>query len=172
MIHRFWQFLLCIVISVFLNNCGFHPMYQYQKHDDTSIVKLLAAIKISSIANRTGQILYNNLRDRLNPSGPPRYPLYQLDVTLESDEDEVGFTRDETATRVNYTLTALYTLKNIQTNQILTKGRVQSFTNYNYLTSAFASASSAKEAYRRGAIELSETIRNRLAAFLSETTKP
>ena len=44
----------------------------------------LAAIRIEPIADRSGQVLYNALRDGLNPLGRPSSPDYRLRIALDN----------------------------------------------------------------------------------------
>jgi len=45
-------------------------------------------IHIEAIPDRTGQQMYNMLRERLNPYGKPEQPKYALSVALTGDARE------------------------------------------------------------------------------------
>src|SRR5262249_27474351 len=132
-----------------------------------TIQSQLEAIKVIPSADRIGQLLFNNLRDKLNPRGTPAEPRYVLTVSLAESEQELLLRQDETATRINLTVTANYRLKVAAGETELTAGSARARTAYNILdVNVYYSTRTAQDSARaRAAEELAEDIRERLAVY-------
>ena len=65
-VRRLW---LSGMLLLALAACGFQPLYGQRSVSGGSISQEFSTIRIMPIAERTGQMLYNELRDRLNPRG-------------------------------------------------------------------------------------------------------
>jgi LPS-assembly lipoprotein len=155
--------------------CGFQPLYGQRSVSGGPITQEFAAIRIVPIAERTGQMLYNELRDRLNPTGKPADPRYILQVDLVETREELAYRGDETATRANLHLTAHYQLRRAvsqSTNsagndEVVTEGEARITTSYDILESQYATLVSIDDARARSVRVLSDDIRARLATALS-----
>lgn len=145
--------------------CGFQPLYA--ERDGASAADQLASIRIEPLRDRSGQLLYNALRDGLNPLGRPASPDYRLQVELDEDREELAFQTDETATRVNVTLTAAFALYAVDAKEPVFRGVSRTTTAYNVLTSPYATLTSSEDARARALDDLAREIRARLAVFLS-----
>src|SRR3990170_2516398 len=138
--------------------CGFHPLYG--GGEGVGAVRTeLAAIRIRPIADRTGQLLYDELRDRLNPGGQPAAPRYVLAVELQEASESLALRGDQTATRTNLTLNASYTLTDAATDAVVTRGKSRSTISFDILRSEFATLASASDARARGVGDLADDIR-------------
>ena len=93
---------LCMLVAA----CGFEPLYARRAGGST--YDQLSAVYIEPIEDRTGQLLYNALRDRMNPEGAPQRPAYRLSVKLDEARSELATRSDEFATRADVTVTAVY----------------------------------------------------------------
>ena len=158
---------LLIGFSLALSACGFTPLYGDVDSQAMSSVDRMAAIQISPLPDRTGQQMHNLLRDRLNPIGQPREPIYALSLRISESRTELGIRKDETATRANLNLTVQFILKSIQTGQSLYSGQVISVSSYNILTSPFATVFSEADARARALRENADSIRNRLGIYFA-----
>lgn len=158
-----------------LGGCGFEPLYG-RREDGGSAAAELAAIRIAPIADRTGQLLYNELRDRLNPRGKPATPLYILRVTLVETREELAFRGDETATRANLLLTANYVLQRAASQGgsgeevTVAKGESRVTASYDILESQYATLVSIDDARGRAVQVLGDDIQARLAVVLSRAS--
>ena len=121
------------------------------------------------LVDRTGQLLYNKLRDRLNPRGKPGDPVYLLQIALQERQERLLVEKDETASRVNLILRADYQLKHIDTGAVLDSGVSQTVISYDVLGSEvqFATLSSEADVRDRATEQLSEDISTRLAIYFS-----
>lgn len=113
--------------------------------------------------------MHNLLRDRLNPSGQPSAPKYQLELRLTESIRELAFESDETATRADLSITANYRLRRVDTQKILHTGQSRSISSYNILERQFASTISESDARSRTLRDIADDIRIRLGAYFSST---
>ena len=160
-------FCLLLGAVVALPACGFKPLYGRSETQALSPVDHLAAIRIAPLADRIGQQMHNLLRDRLNPYGQPRDPVYRLDVAISEARQELGIRKDETATRANLILSASFTLRELESDRVLLQGRTSSVNSFNILTNQFATGFSESNARGRALRELSDNIRVRLGIYFS-----
>jgi LPS-assembly lipoprotein len=154
-------------LALALSACGFRPLYGGAEGQAMSPVDHMAAIRISPLPDRIGQQMHNLLRDRLNPTGQPREPVYSLGIRLAESRSELGIRKDETATRANLNLSAEFTLSAAQTGDLLYDGHVKSVSSFNILTSPFATGFSEADARKRALRELADGIRTHLGIYFS-----
>lgn len=156
-----------------LSACGFTPLYGQHGATGGSATAELAAIRIVPIADRTGQLLYNELRDRLNPRGKPANPRYILTIALQETKEELAFRGDETATRANLEIIATYELRRAVSesepgnDEVVTDGQARITTAYDILESQYATIISIDDARARSVRALGDDIQARLAVALS-----
>ena len=146
-----------------LSACGFEPLYGNREQPGDAVFNDFHQIKIATIPERSGQMLRNELLDRLNYRGEPTQPLYELKVDLSETEREVLVRQDEVATAVDLTLLAKYRLLDRKDGKELAGGAVRSIVRYNVLASPYATLNSAEDARRRAARQIAEDTRARLA---------
>jgi LPS-assembly lipoprotein len=154
-----------LVAVPLLASCGFEPLYA--ERGDVAATDQLAAVRIEPLPDRSGQVLYNALRDGLNPLGRPASPDYVLRIQLEEISEELALRTDETATRVNLTLTASFALLPIEGKEPVFEGVSRTTTAYNVLASPYATLTSSEDARARALGDLAREIRQRLAIFLT-----
>lgn len=158
-----------------VGGCGFEPLYG-RRDGGGSAADQLASIRIVPIADRTGQLLYNELRDRLNPRGKPASPQYILKVALVETREELAFRGDETATRANLLLTAKFVLQRAVSQGgsgeevVVTQGESRVTTSYDILESQYATLVSIDDARGRAVQVLGDDIQARLAVALTRLT--
>jgi LPS-assembly lipoprotein len=148
---------------VVLAGCGFEPLYAKRTGN---AVAALGGVAVAPIADRTGQKLRNLLAVKLNPRGAPARPAYRLAVRLFESRQELGLRKDETATRANLTLRAVFSLRRASDGVQVYNSAASSTNSYNILQSEFATLSAANDARTRAVRDLSEEIKIRLALFL------
>lgn len=144
--------------------CGFRPLHQ--KPDNAAVTEL-ETVEIDPIADRTGQILRNDLLSRITPKGVPKSPRYVLKIKLQESTRDLAIRRDEVATRANLTFSANYILLSNADRKPVAKGVVRSTVSYNILDEEFATISSQANARQRGVKQLSEEFHKRLSILLS-----
>jgi LPS-assembly lipoprotein len=149
-----------------LSGCGYQPLYGTT--DKGSTVDDLALVNVKVIRDRSGQELHNYLRDELNPYGRPGVAAhYDLEVDLTEGREALAIRTDETATRYNLNQTASFRLRDLDTQRIVLTGTSKAAVSYNVLRNDFTNIVSEDNARRRGAQEIADDIRTRLAAYLN-----
>ncbi len=147
-----------------LAGCGFRPLYA--PDDRVDQVQQLASIRVPPIADRRGQLLRNELLDRLTPRGAPAAPAYTLDVRLQERTEDLAVQRDDTATRANLIMTVQFKLTELASDRVVIDGDSESFNSYNISEFEFATLSAETDARRRAARELAQDIATRVALVL------
>lgn len=151
-----------LVVAALLSACGFRPLYGQRAAGEVSAD--LSQVRIDLISDRSGQILHNYLRDRMNPGGQPADPTHRLSVTLTEDFDTLGIRKDETATRANFRASASYQLIELgDLNETVMDDRTQTITSYNIVESEFATISARDDARERALRLLADKIAAQVA---------
>jgi LPS-assembly lipoprotein len=158
--------VLALGFATTLAGCGFEPLYG-NHGADANINAELAQVRVAPIANRTGQMLYNRLRDRLNPRGRPAEPRYVLEITILERGEELLLEPNETASRTSLELTALFQLREIESGATALKGQSRSTISYDIQNSQYATISSEQDVRDRATKQLSDDISTRLALYFS-----
>ncbi|MGE0154469.1 MAG: LPS assembly lipoprotein LptE [Reyranellaceae bacterium] len=159
---------LALFLVLPLAACGFEPLYGNRQQAGDAVFNDFHQIKVATIPERRGQMLRNELLDRLNYRGEPAQPLYELKIALREEEREVLVRSDEVATAVDMTLTANYQLVDRTTGGVLTSAAPKAIMRYNVLASPYATLSSAEDARRRAAKQLADDIRARLGVYFTK----
>lgn len=150
--------------------CGFQPLYAPPPPPDTGATAeagaaALARVRIDRIPNRSGQLVYDELRDRLNPQGEPLAPAYRLQVTTATSSEGIALQRDSFATRVNLRMTGNWRLIDVADGEILSRGQVRSVAGYDSGAAPFATRVAREVAQARAAREIGTEIAARLALY-------
>lgn len=163
--------LIAVVVVTGVGACGFRPMYAPRPAADP-VTADLSSIEVARIPDRPGQILRNQLRDRLNPAGLTTPARYTLQVALRESIRELAVERSGLATRGNLTMIAEYSLIDDTTGQVLFNGSSRTQASYNILagqpTSQFSSLTAQQDARNRALTELAGAIPIRLGGFFEK----
>jgi LPS-assembly lipoprotein len=159
--------LLAVTLALPLAACGFEPLYGNRQQSGDATFNDFHQIKVATIPERSGQMLRNELLDRLNYRGEPSQPRYELKVSLREERREVLVRADEVATAVDLTINAKYELVDRANGAVLSTATPRAIMRYNVLASPYATLSSAEDARRRAAKQLAEDIRARLAVYFT-----
>lgn len=158
--------LLSATLSV--ASCGYRPLYGELDDKGTSVVNDMAAVQIRPIRNRNGQILHNELLDRLNPQGAPANADYLLEATLREQRIWTAIRKDDTATRANLQMNCDYNLRDAKTGEVILRSRSFAAISFNVQSSEYATIMSENDARRRGAVLIADDIKLRLAAHFNQ----
>jgi len=160
------KLLTSVLLLLMVGACGFQPLYG-RTGDNAKVQAQLSQTYVLPIEGRTGQILRNNLLDRVTPAGIPATAAYQLQVVLKSKSAGVAIDSDSSTNRINLTLRARYTLFDRTGKTVFYNGVAQSISAYNVVDSDFANLSAEKNAEKRSAIVLAEEIHRQLSVYFS-----
>jgi LPS-assembly lipoprotein len=159
-----FKVLIALFVVSALPACGFEPLYGRNAATNTSAE--MAAIRILPIKDRIGQKTHNHLLDLVTPHGRPARPEYILKVELTESFSNIAVSKESFATRVNYHLTARFSLQDSRTNKSVFNGNDRTITSYNVLTSNFATQVAEDDARSRAARQVALGIQTQLASFL------
>jgi len=159
-------FALVLSTLLMLSACGFHSVYG--THDTgTSTAVALNNIAIDNIPNRNGQILRNDLIDRMYGKNRSSQPQYRLKISVTYSEEDLGILANATATRSLLNMSGDYSLTDAQGEEIL-KGTAHSVASFDKLDQIYATVAARQDAYDRTLHEVSEQIVNRLSLYFSK----
>ncbi len=158
------------IVTLFLlmsvSACGFQPLYG-QAPQNKEVSQKLAATYVMPIEGRDGQIVRNELLDRVNPKGIPARASYRLEIKLRSQKQRLAIDQDDSTNRFNLTLTAKYSILSADGRETIHKGSAQSIASYNVIASDFANLSAQKNAEKRTALVLAEKIHRQISVYYS-----
>src|SRR5450432_2732004 len=141
---------LALLSLLALSACGWQPLYGKVNTADGAVggnaAPQLAAVHILPIADRTGQNLYNALRDRMNPAGSPAEPRYDLVIHLQEHTEQLLILQDQTASRTKLTLNATFQLYQRGNPKPVLQGTSRITTSYDLLNDEFATIQSTNDA--------------------------
>ena len=167
--RRLRIFALTAAMALTAAGCGFQPI-----HGERSIASgaALATVDIGLIADRTGQMLRNQLMQQMHPRGATVPARFALAVTLNESLQDLAIRKDETATRANLILTAAFVMTENSSGAVVFRGVERSVTSYNILSNEFATLSAERDARSRGAEQLADHITTRVALYFNRTKRP
>ncbi len=163
--HRRRMIGLLAVLPLIFAGCGFQPLYGTKATRDQTTAEL-SRINISPIPDRIGQLVYNNLVDRMHTKGTNRSSRYHLKVSLSLSSEGIAVTSDDVVTRSNLTLTASFEIFETASQKVLFSGQTFAIAAYNVGDSEFANLSALRDARVRTAREVSEEIKNQVVYFV------
>lgn len=151
--------------SLVLAACGFRPLYGERAGGSAAVD--LASVQISAIDDRLGQILRNDLIERLSPLGEPTSPRYGLRASLSESSAALAIQQDTTITRYDQRISVSFLLVELTTGVVIFRGQSRAIGGYDAVRSDFATLTAQQDAARRTVREVAEDIRAQLAAFFA-----
>ena len=161
--------LALLLVGGAVSGCGFQPLYAKNPSESTVYNQGFPQVDIGLIPDRLGQILRNELLDRINPRGVAATPTYRLEVAAQERRSDIVILRDSTATFAKFIVEANWRLVDLKTNEVVTKGKNQRTSSFTISSSEYAILQAEKDARQRAATELAEDIRLRLALYFDRT---
>ena len=158
--------LACAIPLILFTNCGFQPLYgtpSGQKRAGT--VADMSYVAAATIPDRSGQLVRNQLLDRLHPLGAAKRPLFRLQVKLDESREGVAFEQDDSATRFNLRLSAQFELIDTRKGVSLLKGHTRAIAAYNVVRSDYANLISQRDALQRAADSLADSIQRQIVIY-------
>jgi len=160
--------LALLFFALSFTACGFRPIYGTHGADSGSPVAMdLNNIAIGNIPDRDGQMLRNDLIDRMYGKNRPQKPAYKLNITIRSSEQDLGILANATATRCLLDMYGDYSLAD-SSGKVVVKGTAHSVVSFDKLDQMYGTVASRQDAHERTLHEISEQIVNRLSLYFSE----
>lgn len=124
--------------AVLLSGCGFRPLYAPSGGAPSVAQAELAAIYVSLLPDRSGQLMRQALQQRFEGSGTGVAKRYECDVLLVLLPEATGIQRDNSTTRLRLIGTASWTLRDLSVERaIVANGTARSVDGYNVLNQQF-----------------------------------
>ncbi|MGA3398002.1 MAG: LPS assembly lipoprotein LptE [Acetobacteraceae bacterium] len=160
--------LLTLGSTGVLAGCGFQPVYMPTAAGRAGPAQReLAAININLIPDRPGQLLRQDLQERLASDSGETPQRYDLAVTFSISGEGIGVEPDNAATRIRLIGNAHWTLKARDPAQTqVTSGSARAMDAFNVLDQQyFAADIDNEQVQRRLASALADQIAMQLAVF-------
>lgn len=159
----FVSLLVCTVIFM-LAACGFEPLYG----KGGQVRSQFRDVEIAIIPDREGQVLRNELIDRIHTSPAAANPRYQL-VVSPINEVRRKFDIQETSdtTRTQLQLQTSMRLIDRLENKLVIRRALESFASYNVLESLYATRVSREDARKNALNDLARQIERQLALYFT-----
>lgn len=160
--------LLTLGSAGLLTGCGFQPVYMRTASGRAGPAQReLAAINVNLIPDRPGQLLRQDLQERLAADADGTEHRYDLAVTFSVSGEGIGVQPDNTATRLRLIGTAHWTLKARDPAQTqVTSGSARAMDAFNVLDQQyFAADIDNEQVQRRLASAVADQIAMQLAVF-------
>ncbi len=172
------KFPIFLGVSVLLlSGCGFQPVYGTHRAAPSvagaipsqipsqTTARALSQIDIAIIPDRAGQMLRNDLIDRLYRGGYPANPVATLHIRkLEERKTELDLTKSSEATRAQLRISTKMKLID-SAGQILLDRDLSTITSYNVLGSEFATRVSEEDARQNAIHDLARQVELNLSLY-------
>jgi LPS-assembly lipoprotein len=159
-------------VSLGISGCGIHPLYGPTASGE-NLSEVMKSVDVATIPSRPGLRLRNELIFGTTGGGAAAAPVYRLDVALRESTRNMLVTQQGLSTGQVVELDAEYRLVRIKDNEVVFKAWSNSQASYNLVGSTglagstYGDTRAAIDAENRAARTLADTIKTRLAAFLS-----
>ena len=161
--------ILLTATFLLLTACGFTPMYGDIGGKGYGNEDLMALVHINTIPDREGQMLHNQLIDRLTPKGYAQNPQYKLEISkLDESLRDLDITKDSDSTRGQLRLQTQMVLRDSVTDEKLITRNLHAITSYNILGSEFASRVTEQNARENAITELANQIELQLGLYFKK----
>jgi len=163
------------LLGLSAGGCGFHPLYG-PTASGADLSEVMKTIDVAGIPSRTGQRVRNDLIFANTGGGAAAKPVYRLDVVLRESVRNTLVATTGAPTGQVLQLDAEYRLVRLANNESVFKAWSTAEAAYNLagstgLTgSTYGDTRAYLDAENRAARSLADTIKTRLAAYLSSAT--
>jgi LPS-assembly lipoprotein len=160
------------LVSLGAGGCGFHPLYG-ETASGANLSEVMKSVDVATIGGRTGQRLRNELIFGTTGGNAAAAPIYRLDIALRESVRNTLVTTQGAATGATVELDAEYRLVRIKDNEVVFKAWSNSQASYTLVGSTglagstYGDTRAPLDAENRAARTLADTIKTRLAAYLS-----
>lgn len=152
-----------LLVLFFLAACGFQAIYAQHGLAHGQAIP----VRIDPIPERLGQVFTIRLQDLINPTAAGGSPEYALAASIDRKLTPIIVREDGIVQRYSINLTLTYHLYRIADGKEALNGSLRYINSYDVSRSDFASFVSEDDATERGAQQLAEDMRLRLASFFA-----
>ena len=152
--------MLLFAMPAFAGGCALHPLYA--GGGSGSVATTLAEVQVPAIPGKSGWLMANALRDRLQGGEGTRY---RLDVRLDDRIAGLGVRQDDSVSRERRTLRARYQLVDLADGSVLLDATAGSDAGIDVVGSEYATIAAENTALERLAGIVADQIVARLATY-------
>ena len=124
-------------LALLLAGCGFSPVYG----PNSDAARLQNRVLVEEVQSREGYLLVRQVEERI---GRGVNPSYGLGLTVSVEEESLAIDESDDILRFNLVGVAEYALRAVDSGQVITSGKVESFTGYS-ATGTFVATRAAKD---------------------------
>lgn len=140
-----------------LSACGFTPAYG----PGGGAARLDGMVEADAPTTRPAYRLVRHLEDRLGRAAAPRYG---LSYAIRINEQPSAISQDNITLRYTLRGEITYALRDLESDEVLTSGKVDNFTSYSASGSTVATQAAERDAHDRLMVILGDMIIARLVA--------
>ncbi|MEP2530283.1 LPS assembly lipoprotein LptE [Shimia sp.] len=155
---------LFLLSAAALGGCGFSPVYG----PEGGASVLQNNVLVDEPGDNASYLLTRELEDRLGRGSGGE--TYGLSLSVKTDQESVGKTVAQVTSRYDIVGEATYSLRELNTKEVITSGKVNSFTGYSATGSTVAELAAETDAFERLMVILADRIVADLQAYT--TTNP
>ena len=152
--------LFLLGTATIVAGCGFAPAYG----PNGPAQSLQGTIAVDEPDSRAGYLLTRALEDRLGRPAPARFGLSHS-ITLS--QEAIAISRSNVTNRFNLLGRVTYALRDLGTGEVLTSGKLDSFTSYSASGTTVATQAAERDAEERLMTILADQLTTRLIAASS-----
>jgi LPS-assembly lipoprotein len=156
---------MLIAAAVSLTACGFQPLYGTTA-GGSRLGAVMAGVEVTPIPGRVGQKLRNELIFENTGGGEAGPTGYKLDIVIKESVLNTLVTISGDAKEQIYELDA--TFKLMKAGKVILEGKATSRASYERVETIFSNVRARVDAENRAARTVAESIKVRLAAYLSQ----
>ncbi|MGX9352844.1 LPS assembly lipoprotein LptE [Shimia sp. W99] len=138
--------------AALVGGCGFTPVYG----PGGGARGLHQNVLVDEPTDNASYLLVRELEDRLGRGTGGE--AYGLTLSLKTRQESVGKTVAQVTSRYNVVGEVTYALRDIGTNEVMTTGKVDTFTSYSTTGSTVSELAAEKDAYQRLMVILADRI--------------
>ena len=137
--------------------CGFTPAFA----PGGAATRLQNAVSLDDPSDWEDYLLVRRFEERLGPATPARYGLsYSVNLV----ETGIAISNDKIVTRYNVLGSVKYALRDMDTEKVLTSGKVENFTSYSAEGTTVSEQAAKKDAEERLMLIMTDQMITRLTA--------
>jgi LPS-assembly lipoprotein len=155
------------VSAIGLSGCGFQPLYGPTASGE-QLSDVMKTVDINTVPGRVGQRIRNELIFRTTGGGYAEAPKYRLEIAVRESLQKTLVNQEGDALGEIYQLYSEYKLVRIADRKVVLEGHTNARSAFDRADSVFASTRAKRDAEDRAARTIAESIRTRLASFLSQ----
>lgn len=157
---------MSVISLLVLSGCGWKPLYG-PTASGADLEEVMRTVEVATIPGRVGQQVRNELIFDTTGGGNAGVPEYRLDIAIRESVlntlvSGTGDPRSQT-----YQLYTQFKLVRLSDNQVVMTGNSNARAAYDKVDSVFADIRARRDAENRAARTIADSIRARMASYLS-----